>query len=49
MTQERFRVICIIEKYVDAENYRDAIEIGKEEIDLANAEWIADKTGEHDG
>ena len=47
---ERFRVTCIIEKYVDAENYRDAIEkIAIEEIDWTNAEWIADKPGDNDG
>ncbi|MDB2408247.1 hypothetical protein N9W09_00500 [Crocinitomicaceae bacterium] len=45
----RFRVTCIIEQYVDADDYEDAIEIGRETADWANAEWIADKTGENDG
>jgi hypothetical protein len=46
---DRFRVTCIIEQYVDAEDYDEAIEIGREVADWANAEWIADKTGDSNG
>jgi len=43
---DRFLVTCIIEQYVDADDYEDAIEIGMEVADWANAEWIAEETGD---